>query len=112
QYLGKVCVIQFLFTTCPHCQALSRVLTRLQTELGPKGVQMLGVAFDDGATATTANNYVRQFNIGFPVGFAARDTATGYLGISVMDRLSVPQVMIIDKKGVVRAQSEPSGTPE
>src|SRR5712671_6859738 len=65
QYRGKVCVIQFLFTTCPHCQALSKVLTRLQGELGPKGVQMLGVAFDDGATATTANNYVRQYGIGF-----------------------------------------------
>ena len=29
---GKVVVIQFLYTTCPHCQALSRELTKLSAE--------------------------------------------------------------------------------
>jgi len=111
QYRGKVVIIQFLFTTCPHCQALSRVLTKFQQDMGPK-VQVLGVAFDDGVDANTANTYVRQYGVGFPVGFAPRDTVINYLGLSVMDRLSVPQVMIIDQKGVVRAQSEPSGTAQ
>ena len=35
-----------------------------------------------------------------------------YLGLSVMDRFVVPQVAIIDKKGMVRAQSAPMGTTE
>ena len=36
----------------------------------------------------------------------------GYLGYSIMERLAVPQVMIIDRKGRVRAQSEPEGSAE
>src|SRR5689334_25126661 len=44
---GKVAVVQFLFTWCPHCQAFSQVLTQLNTEYGPRGFQALGVAFDD-----------------------------------------------------------------
>ena len=107
QYKGKVCVIQFLFTTCPHCQKLSQELTKLQGELGP-GVQMLGVAFDE-ANAAKAAGYVRQFNVGFPVGFADRTTVLNYLGLSVMDRFVVPQVMIVDRNGTVRAQSDPMG---
>ena len=35
-----------------------------------------------------------------------------YLGISVMSRFVVPQVMVVDRKGIVRAQSELMGTAE
>jgi peroxiredoxin len=108
-YKGKVVCIQFLYTTCPHCQALSKELTKLQNELGPKGVQFLGVAFDE-ATAGKAAAYKTQFGVGFPVAYASRDTVLSYLGLSVMDRFVVPQVMIIDKKGTIQAQSDPMGT--
>jgi peroxiredoxin len=111
-YRGKVCIIQFLFTTCPHCQALSRELTKLQRDPELKGLQVLGVAFDE-ATAEKAGAYVRQFGVGFPVGYTTRDIVLNYLGISVMNqRFVVPQVMVIDQKGMIRAQSDPMGTEE
>src|ERR1700685_4544574 len=50
---GKVVIIQFLFTTCPHCQHFSQVLTKLSADLAPKGVQMLGLAFDEASGAPT-----------------------------------------------------------
>ena len=111
---GKVVVVQFLYTTCPHCQALSKELTKLAAELGPN-VQMMGVAFEEDEAAKEAGaaaNYVRTYGVSFPVGYATRDTVMSYLGLSVMDRFVVPQVAIIDKKGVVRAQSAPMGTTE
>ncbi len=111
---GKVVVIQFLYTTCPHCQALSKELTKLSAELGPN-VQMMGVAFEEDEAAKeapAAANYVRTYGVSFPVGYASRDTVMSYLGLSVMDRFVVPQVAIIDKKGVVQAQSAPMGTTE
>ena len=111
-YKGKVVIIQFLFTWCQHCQAFSRVLTGLQKELAPQGVQMLGVAFDDNVTPAVASAYVQKYGVGFPVAYASRDTVLSYLGISVMERLAVPQVIIIDKKGTIRAQSQPLGSPE
>jgi peroxiredoxin len=108
---GKVVYIQFLSTTCPHCQALSRVLTTIQGDLGPQGLQVLGVAFDEPVGAAKTEAYKRQF-AGFPVAYSPRERVLSYLGLSVMERLAVPQVVIIDKKGVIRAQSEPLGTSQ
>src|SRR6185295_8853239 len=62
-YKGKVVCIQFLYTTCPHCQALSKVLTKMAPSMGPQ-VQFLGVAFDE-ANAAMADGYVRQWGVGF-----------------------------------------------
>ena len=114
---GKVVVVQFLYTTCPHCQAFSRLLTKLYGELGPKGLQAIGVAFDnpqgqpDNAPPTAAMvTYYNQQFAGFPVGIANRDTVMSYLGISVMDRFVVPQIMIVDRKGTIQAQSDFMGT--
>jgi thiol-disulfide isomerase/thioredoxin len=105
-YKGKVVVVQFLFTTCPHCQAFSRdVLTKLQKDYGPRGFQALGIAFDEADNAKV-KAYVSAYNVGFPVGPAGRDTVLSFLSFSVMDRLVVPQIAVIDKKGTIVAQTE------
>lgn len=109
---GKVVVIQFLFTTCPHCQAYSGTLTKLQNEYGPKGLQCVGGAFNEADNAMV-NNYVNQYKVGFPVGVMLRETVTNFMGFSVMDRLVVPQIAVVDRKGQIREQSEanPTVTP-
>jgi thiol-disulfide isomerase/thioredoxin len=61
---GKVCVIQFLFTWCQHCQATAQSLSKLQTELGGKGLRVFGVGFNDEvlAKAPDATNTVAAFS--------------------------------------------------
>ena len=108
---GKVVLIQFLYTTCPHCQALSQVLTKLEKEYGPRGLVVLGAAFNDEANPAVVHAYNTQY-AGFPVGVSNRDTVMSYLGLSVLERFVVPQIMIVDKKGTVVAQSAAMGTPE
>ena len=105
---GKVVVIQFLFTWCQHCQAFSTKLSKMAKE-APQGVQYMGVAFDDNVQPLLATNYAAKYATTFPVAYAPRDTVTGFLGISVMERLGVPQLAIIDKKGAIRVQSEAIG---
>jgi peroxiredoxin len=109
-FKGKVVVLPLMFTTCPHCQHEAQMLTKLSKELGP-GVQMLGAAFND-ANAPMVAQFVKEFAIGFPVGYASHDSVVSYLGLSVMDRWVVPQIAVIDKKGNVVAQSLPGGSPE
>ena len=109
---GKVVIVQFLFTWCPHCQAFSKMLTGLQKDLTPKGVQMFGVAFDDNVVPLSATNYKQQHQVGVPVTYANRDQVLNFLGLSVMDRLAVPRIVIIDKEGRIRAQSQPMGSAE
>jgi len=110
-YKGKVVLIQFLITGCSHCQALSQVLTKLQAEYGPQGFQAFGVAIND-ATPDMVRSYVKDHQLGIPVGYLPHDEATNYLGISEVERLAVPQVMIIDRHGIVQAQSDAQGTPD
>jgi peroxiredoxin len=107
---GKVVIVQGLLVTCPHCQEMSRVLTKLQNEYGPRGFQAMGIAYDVDAAA--AQTYVTQYHVGFPVGFASEDTFRSFLGHSVLERLMFPQELIIDKKGVIQAASAAGGTPE
>jgi thiol-disulfide isomerase/thioredoxin len=108
---GKVVLIQFLATTCPHCQRYSQLLTQLQSEFGPRGFQALGVAFNE-ATPARVVDYVKRFGVGIPVGYAPRESVTSYLGLPFDERLAVPQIVVIDRKGMIRAQSEPLGSAD
>jgi len=112
-YRGKVVVMQFLYTTCMHCQATARMLSRLQDELGPQGLQVIGVAFNPEAQrAGVVDEFVKANGIDFPVGPVSLDTALGYLGISAIERFVVPQIVVVDRHGMIRAQSSPQGTNE
>lgn len=101
---GKVVVVQFLLTTCPHCQAFSQLLDRLQAEYGPKGFQAVGGGFDP-ATMQMAKDYHDKYAQAFPVGPVPRETVLTFMGASVMDRIGAPQIAVIDRKGQIREQS-------
>ncbi len=108
-YRGKVVVLAFVHTTCPHCQAFCQELTKLHVELGPKGFQPIAVAWNPQANLLIPG-FVHDLRVDFPVGFvAAYDPVMNFLGFSVMDRPVVPLVAVIDKKGMLRAQSPPQG---
>jgi thiol-disulfide isomerase/thioredoxin len=108
-YRGKVVVLAFVHTTCTHCQAFCQELTKLHVELGPKGFQPIAVAWNPQANLLVPA-FVRDLRIDFPVGFAsAYDPVMNFLGFSVMDRPVVPLIAVIDRKGMLRAQSPPQG---
>jgi peroxiredoxin len=102
-YLGKVVALEFLLTTCEHCQRCSQVLNRMHREFGSQGFQPVGVAVNDNGLFL-AGDYVRQFNLGFPVGFSARDKLIGFLQHPIMTPLSFPTLLIIDREGIIRHQ--------
>jgi peroxiredoxin len=105
---GKVVGLLFVHTTCPHCQRTSQVFTKLYQEYKARGFEAVDVAFN-----TMANIYVRDFvkdyQIGYPVGFAAPDNVLNYMGFSVMERYVVPQIVWIDRQGNIRSQTPPMG---
>ncbi|MGH9668157.1 MAG: TlpA disulfide reductase family protein [Bryobacteraceae bacterium] len=107
-YRGKVVLVQFLYTTCPHCQATSKMLSKISNEYSSRGVQVLGVAFNEMA-GMLVPDYVKEYHVAFPVGSSERNPVLTYLGISPVERFVVPQIVIIDKKGEIRMQSPPMG---
>jgi thiol-disulfide isomerase/thioredoxin len=107
---GKVVIVQGLLVTCPHCKAMSALLTKLQNEYGPRGFQAMGIAYDVDAAA--AQIYATENHVGFPVGYASEDVFKSFFAHSVLERWSFPQEMIIDRKGVLQAESAVDGAVE
>ena len=48
--------------------------------------------------------FINQFNVPFPVGTADNTAALGYMQMSPMVRSFVPFMLLIDRKGEIRAQ--------
>lgn len=103
KYRGKVIALEFLQTTCPHCQNCSALLNNFYKEYGPRGFQPVGVAFNDFA-AMLVPDYVSSLQLTFPVGIGTREEVMSYLQFPMVERMYVPQLIFIDRKGIIRAQ--------
>jgi thiol-disulfide isomerase/thioredoxin len=103
QYRGKVVALQFIFTTCPHCQAASKVMTKFQQEYGPRGLQVIDVAVNDNADLLV-DNFVKDYGVGFPVGWTPQAQMVAFMGFSSA-RFVVPQMVMIDRKGMIHYQT-------
>lgn len=104
-YRGKVVCLAFMYTTCPHCQNETKLLTALNSEYGPRGFQPLGVVFDP-MSNITVRDFIRNFRPNFPIGYSTREQVHNYLGYPLEAPSSVPQIVFIDRKGMIRQQSK------
>ncbi len=96
--------VEFLLTTCPACQEASRLLEKLYREYGPRGFQPIGVAFNDMAMMLVPD-YVKDQGPEFSsVGVGTRESVLDFLQHPPMMRMLVPQLVFVDRKGVIRAQ--------
>ncbi|MDQ6758665.1 MAG: TlpA family protein disulfide reductase [Acidobacteriota bacterium] len=107
-YRGKVVMIEFLHTTCPHCQHAGQVFSKLNSEYGSRGFQPLGVAWDEMAKESIPN-FIKTNKVNYPIAFATRDAVLDYLNMSPTMRSVVPQIVWIDRKGMIRSQTPPLG---
>jgi hypothetical protein len=82
------------------------MLTMLHQQLGPRGFQPIGIAAYNNAPPQVLG-FLKQFSPSYPVGVSDNDTVIKFLGFSPDDRVMVPQIAVIDRKGVIRAQSPP-----
>jgi peroxiredoxin len=103
QYRGKVVLLALIFTTCPHCQHTVGIMSEVQKEYGSRGFQALGSAFNETA-AQLLPAFLTQFHPNFPVGYSARATVLEFLQAPSNAPLSVPILVFIDKKGIIRSQ--------
>ncbi len=103
QYRGKVVALEIIYTTCPHCQAASKVMSKIQQEYGPRGLQVLAVAVNPNADLLV-ENFAKDFQVNFPVGWTLQDQAATFMGFS-SSYFVVPQLALIDRKGYIHYQT-------
>ncbi len=95
-YRGKPVVLEFMQTTCPHCAAFVPVLQRIQQRYGDK-VAILSVA-DPPDTMQTVNQFIAGHGITYPIVFDTGQAAYSYV---LSQKLEMPQLYLIDAKGMI-----------
>ena len=105
QYKGKTVVVLFILTYCSHCQKAIGVLSKVQRDYGPRGLQVLASATEDMAAAALPG-FLRQFDPPFPVGINSTAEFVAYMQHPTMLQLYMPGLVFIDKDGTIRAQYE------
>jgi hypothetical protein len=100
---GKPIGLEFLLTTCVHCQRCSGILQQMYREFGPRGFQPVGAAINENASLLVPE-FIQKLGVQYPVGVAPQNVAYEFLGASMIEPLQMPQLVFIDRKGIVRAQ--------
>jgi peroxiredoxin len=112
---GKVVILEFFFIQSDHCMRVAKTLNKLNAELGPRGFQAIGIVFDPPRVADSEGKLVplmvNYFKLTYPVGFATRAEVDTYLGRSGAEMLSIPQVVVIDRSGTIRAVTGSKADP-
>jgi len=106
---GRVVVMEFLLVRCAGCLRVAQTMDKLNGEMGGGGLQPIGIAFDNGIGGPAVRSFVQLLNIRYPVGYATSDAVDRYLGRATIERIQVPQLVVIDRAGIIRAQSRPTG---
>jgi thiol-disulfide isomerase/thioredoxin len=95
QWRGKVMVVNFWATWCGPCREEMPEFVRVQRELGPKGLQFVGIAIDQRDKVAL---FAKEFDLNYPAligGYDAMDVAKP-LG----DRLAgLPFTVVLDRQG-------------
>ncbi|HSN13516.1 MAG TPA: TlpA disulfide reductase family protein [Anaeromyxobacteraceae bacterium] len=94
---GQVLMVDFFATWCDPCREQLPFLDRLSTALGPRGLAVSAVAFDEDRSVVDA--FVRQVAVGFPVLWDKG-------GATLADRFEVtrlPTTLLVGRDGIVRS---------
>ncbi|MGH9659986.1 MAG: TlpA disulfide reductase family protein [Bryobacteraceae bacterium] len=101
---GKAVCLIFIYTTCPHCQKMTVFLNSIQKEYGPRGLQVMGAAFNPMANMHVPD-FNQKFRPAFPVGHTTREAVLEYLQHSPIMQFYVPIMVFIDREGIIRKQA-------
>jgi len=95
QWRGKVVVVNFWATWCAPCREEMPLFVRVQNELGPRGLQFVGIAVDQ---VEKVAPFARELGLNYPVligGYGAMELSRS-LGNTVM---ALPFTVVIDRRG-------------
>jgi thiol-disulfide isomerase/thioredoxin len=102
EFTGKTVVLTFILTTCPHCRFTTGILNKLEKEYAPKGVAFIESAIEP-MSSLHIPDFRKELNVAFPVGYDDQKYAAKFLGFGENDPMFVPQIVVIDGKGMIQA---------
>jgi len=100
-YRGKIVLIDFMKTDCPHCLTLSRLLEQVKAKYGYRVAILSIVTPPD--TQQTVLRYIQTNFLTTPVLFDCSQVAASYMKVTPQNpRVELPHVFVIDGEGMIR----------
>lgn len=100
-YSGKVLLVNLWATWCAPCRRETPELVRLHKEYHDRGLEMVGLSTEDPvASAQTVQQFVQQYQIDYPVGWATREVTIALMQMS--GKTSIPQSFIVTRDGHIK----------
>jgi peroxiredoxin len=107
-FKGKVVMIEFLFLRSVKCVNLAATMNKLNAELGERGFQPIAVAFSapqSDANGPLVGSMAENLKLTYPTGYSTKEDVDQFLSRGEKELLRIPQVIIIDRAGMIRAQT-------
>jgi peroxiredoxin len=98
-YRGKPVILEFMQTSCPHCQLLAGILEGLHEKYGDR-LAILSVA-NPPDNQTKVAQFIAEHKVSYPIVFDCGQAAYSYLRVQ---SFNLPQVFLIDPQGMIRNQ--------
>jgi peroxiredoxin len=105
-YRGRILVVEFMQTTCPHCAAFSKLLEEASVKYAGK-VSILSIV-NPPDTPDKVAQYAAANKVNTPILFDCGQIAASYVQWSPgkSGGFDIPRVFIIDATGVIRRDLE------
>jgi thiol-disulfide isomerase/thioredoxin len=94
---GKVRVVDLWASWCDPCRDALPHLDAIARELGPRGVEVYGVAVDDDREEVLA--FLAEVRVEFPILWDRSGTRASAAGLPI---LRLPTTLIVDRRGTIR----------
>jgi hypothetical protein len=102
-------VLELMFVNSAHCIRLAQMLSELQGSLGPRGFQAVAVAFGAHSDQALVGHVAERLQLPYPMGSSTPQDVDAYLGRTGSEVLKIPQIVVIDRQGFIRASSGSKG---
>jgi len=96
---GKAVLLNFWATWCEPCKIEMPWLVELQKKYGPEGLQVIGVAMDDGGVKAIAA-FAHKMGVNYPILQGTEEVANLYGGLD-----GLPTTFFLDRSGKVVDQA-------
>ncbi len=104
-YRGRIVLVEFMRTNCPHCAAFSKVLDGIKSYYKDK-VVVLGIATSPD-NPTTVNEFVSKGKVTYPIVMDCGQVAYSYIQPSPLrPSIGIPHVYVVDAAGMIRSDYE------